>query len=114
MIYIGFSTRSHKIFARILCRKYRHCAPILIMKDKCIMYQFIARGKISLIALRLKDLNILKHYGWEFIKYDRKFIPRVKTKSYTCVQFTKQSIGINKITIQTPNALLKYLKRKSL
>lgn len=114
MIYIGFSTRSHKISARILCRKYRHCAPVLITQDKCIMYQFIARGKISLIALRLKDLNILKHYGWKFIKYDCNFTPALKSKSYTCVQFTKQSIGINKITIQTPNALLKYLKRKSL
>ena len=113
MIYIGFSKRSHKIFAQILCRQYRHCAPVLIMKDKCIVYQFVAHSKISFIALRLKDLNILKNYGWEFIKYDGKFAPALKSNSYTCVQFTQQSIGIKKITIQTPNALLKYLKRKS-
>ena len=114
MLYIAFSSRSHKLYAQILCRKYRHCAPVLMTDNKCIIYQFIKRGQIAQISIRPDDINILKHYGWKFVKYDTKFAPTIalKTKPWTCVQFTKQSIGIRKITIQTPDALLRYLNRK--
>lgn len=114
MLYIAFSSRSHKLYAQILCRKYRHCAPVLMTANKCIIYQFIKRGQIAQISIRPSDINILKHYGWKFIKYDAKFAPTIvlKTKPWTCVQFTKQSIGIRKITIQTPDALLRYLNCK--
>lgn len=111
MIYIGFSTRSHKILARILCKKYRHCAPILIEKNNYILYQFIKYKKIVPIHLKNKDVNILKRFGWVFIKYKTKIIPEhiSKTNAVTCVQFTKRILNIKNFTIQTPDALLKYL-----
>ena len=112
MIYIGFSKRTHKIYAHILCRKFRHCAPILIKNNRYIMYQFINRNKVSLIYLQKRDLNILKTYGWKFIKYNGKTDPQhaLTTKSITCVQFTKKLCGIRKIFIQTPDELYRYLK----
>ena len=114
MLYIGFSSRSHKLYAQILCRKYRHFAPVLVTDNKCIIYQFIKRGQIAQIPIRPDVINILKHYGWKFIKYDGNFALTIalKMKPWTCVQFTKQSVGIRKIMIQTPDALLQYLNRK--
>ena len=111
MIYIGFSTRTHKIYARIFCRKYRHVAPVLITKNKCIIYQFVGFNKIALIPIKKRDLSILNRYGWKFIRYNCKFTPRkaIKTQTITCVQFTKCACGIKNLTIQTPDALMKYI-----
>ena len=114
MVYIGFSTRTHKIYARILCKKYRHVAPVLITNKKCILYQFVHSNKIVLIPIKKRDLNILEHYGWIFIRYDCKFAPEyaTKTKPTTCVQFTKRACGIKNIPILTPDALLKHITNK--
>lgn len=112
MICIGFSTQTHRLYARILCRHFRHVAPILITKNKCIIYQFTERNKITLICIRHKDLHILETYGWKFIKYKCKFTPRhaLQTKPINCVQWTKRACGINKRYILTPDALFRYLK----
>lgn len=111
MIYIGFSIQSHKKLARILCKKYRHCAPIIINKNKCVIYQFISYKKIVPIHVRARDLKTLKHFGWIFVQYSGKFAPArgLKSKTITCVQFTKCALNIKNIAIQTPDALLKYL-----
>ena len=111
MIYIGFSTQSHKLFAKILCRKYRHCAPILITRNKCILYQFVSYKKIVPVYIRQQDINILKQFGWVFIKCNANYSTRnvLKSKAITCVQFTKQILNIKNISIQTPDTLLKYL-----
>ena len=112
MIYIGFSTQSNKLSARILCRTYRHCGPILIARNKCVLYQFVRYKKIVPISINRRDINILKHFGWYFIKYDGAIINKhlLKSNAITCVQFTKRAIGIKDITIQTPDTLLKYLQ----
>lgn len=114
MLYIGFSKKSHKLSAKILCKKYRHCAPVLITKEKCIIYQFVSYKKIVPIYIRPYDINTLKHFGWIFIKYNTKFDHRrvLNSKAFTCVQFTKHVLNIKNIMIQTPDALLKYLSVK--
>ena len=113
MIYIGFSTISHKTSAKILCKKYRHCAPVLIHNNKCVLYQFVAYKKIVPIHIRPRDLNKLELFGWKFIKYSGKFAPghALKSKSITCVQFTKHALHIKNIAIQTPDTLLRYLTK---
>lgn len=114
MLYIGFSTRSHKILARIFCKKYRHCAPVMIMHDKCILYQFVQRKKIVPIYLKHKDINILRQFGWIFIptnKTDISFNP-LQSNAITCVQFAKRALNIQNIKIQTPDALLKHLMKQ--
>jgi len=113
MLYIGFSIQTHKILPRIICKHFRHCAPIITKGDKCILFQFVRINKIVKIHLSIKDLNILKHYGWEFIKYPHKFDDTnvLKTKSITCVQFTKKFCRIKNKRILTPDDLYKYLTK---
>ena len=114
MVYIGFSTKTHKLMGRILCKHFRHCAPIQITKTQIVLYQFVNKNNIVKIPMKLRDINILRHNGWEFIKYSGKFAPghELKSKSITCVQFTKHVCMINKITIQTPDALFRFLTRQ--
>jgi hypothetical protein len=117
MIYIAFSKQTHKLFAKIFCRNFRHCAPMIKTKDKFILYQFVERNHIAKIKLSKRDLQILAKHGWEFIQYSNKNAPQhakdVKTMSLTCVQFTKRICGIKNIFIQRPDDLYKYVKQKN-
>ena len=114
MIYIAFSSKTHKLYAKILCKKFRHCAPVLILKNKYIIYQFIHARKIVPITIKHRDINILTMHGWVFIKFDGKIITDkvIHNHALTCVQFTKLVCGIKNKTIQTPDALLKYLIKR--
>lgn len=110
-LYIGFSTRTHKIYAKMFCKKFRHCAPVLFYKNKCVIYQFVKQNKIVPITIKHRDIKILQQYGWVFIKYNNKFI-LTNTHALTCVQFTKASCGIKNKAIQRPDALFKYITNK--
>ena len=114
IIYIGFSTKTHKILARIICKNFKHCAPVIITKNKCKIYQFTKTNKITIINVKKRDIKILEKYGWQFIRYNTKSVPQnaLHIHALTCVQFTKKFCCIKKIAIQTPDALLKYLKTK--
>ena len=114
MIYIGFSKHTHKLYARILCKKFRHCAPIDIDENKCLIYQFVRKNKIVIIPITKRDLSILNKYGWKFIKTDCEhiFVNTKSDKSWTCVQFTKHACKIKNKRIQTPYDLYKYLMTK--
>ena len=111
MIYISFSQQSNKILPNMICNKYKHCAPVVIKRNKCFMYQFTSQRNICIICLNKKDLQILKQYGWVFVKYNNKINLQncLYTKSLTCVQFTKKFCNIKKLKIQTPDSLLKYI-----
>ena len=111
-MYIGFSLKTHKLHARILCRKYKHCAPIIIIANQAIIYQFVNPKKIVAIHVRKHDLKRLEKYGWLFIKYSKSLSKKNVSNIHalTCVQFTKRVCGIKKMHIQTPDALLRYLK----
>jgi len=63
--------------------------------------------------MRKKDLNILKHHDWIFIKYDGDIIEKdiQNIRALTCVNFVKKSCRIKSLWIQTPGALLKYLTK---
>lgn len=112
ILYIGFSLTSHKLHAHILCRTYKHCAPVIVIHNKAIIYQFINPKNIVPIQIRKQDLERLKSFGWIFIKYKSNIIQKdiLKIHAMTCVQFTKQVCHIKNIYIQTPDALLRYLK----
>ena len=114
MIYIAFSMYSHKLSAKIFCRHFKHCAPMIETKDCFILYQFEKRNRIVQIQLSRRDLKILSAHGWEFIQYNAKFAPQhakeTKTTSLTCVQFTKHVCGIKNIFMQRPDDLYKYIK----
>ena len=112
MLYIGFSDYSSKHYANMLCKKYKHCAPIIINKDKTVIYQFVHINKIVKIVIRKSDLKTLKQHGWTFVKC--RLCPRQNVTPYclTCVQFTKKMCNIKNIMIQTPRALFNYLDKK--
>ena len=110
IILIGFSTCSHKLLANICCHTYKHCAPIVIYKNVYNIYQFTNSHCINIIPVKKRDLQILEQYGWKFIKYHTNHI-NTETRAKTCVQFTKKFCGIHKITIITPDALLKYVQK---
>ncbi len=113
MIIVAFCDKTSKKLPRILCKKFKHTAPILVHKDKIIMYQFIKRKNVKKIILQMRDLKILQKYGWRFVyiigsvSYDF-----ININAMTCVNFTKAVIGLKKNTIQTPLALYKYLTQK--
>lgn len=112
MIIIGFSTKTSKILPRILCKHFKHCAPIIKVGENFLMYQFVKHNDIKAIPITSYGLKLLKGAGWKFIKTNLK--PAKYPKSYnavTCVCFTKKFIGIHAPFIQTPDALYRKLKR---
>ena len=66
MIYIGFSKRSHKLYARVLCKNFKHCAPVDIQGNKCLIYQFVHKNKIVISSkFSASDYDELKVYVQE-------------------------------------------------
>lgn len=112
MLYIGFSNYSHKIHARLFCKKYKHCAPIIVTKDSVAIYQFVCMNKIVKIDIQKNDLQILEKHGWKLVKCPRDTGNINISCGLTCVQFTKNFCGIKNIWIQTPLALFRYLTEK--
>ena len=114
MVIIAFSENTSKILPRILCRNFRHCAPIVCNKKDLIMYQFINKNHIAQIHLNTRDIKILAAHGWRFIYispstpiHDFDF-----THAYSCVDLSKRAIGVHSIFIQTPYTLFRFLAKK--
>ena len=110
MVIIAFSNKTSKILPRILCRRFRHCAPIICAGRKLIMYQFTNIHNITKIELDYRDIAILRAHGWRFI-YIPIDIPHDfnSGRAYSCVDLSKRAIGINNPFIQTPYALYKHI-----
>ena len=117
MVIIAFSVKTSKILPRILCRNFRHCAPVIAGPSPTksfVMYQFVTHRNIARVTLNSRDMNILRAYGWFFICVPN-IIPDTGVRGgITCVEFTKRVIGLRCARIQTPDALFKYLTHGSL
>lgn len=112
MIIIGFSTKTSKILPRILCKHFKHCAPIIKVGENFLMYQFVKYNDIKTIPITAQGLELLKRAGWHFIKINTKPVKPFKAyNAVTCVCFTKKFIRIHAPFIQTPDALYRKLKR---
>ena len=110
MIIIAFSDKTSKILPRLICRKFKHVAPIAVHNDKLVMYQFVRRNICVKVHLRMKDIKILNKNGWSFIYLTGDVPPNFNTKNVrTCVELAKRAIGLKRRLIQTPNAMYKYL-----
>lgn len=112
MIIVAFSSKTSKILPRVFCGKLKHVAPICFEKDRLCMHQFIAPKNIAKIYLKKRDIHILTSHGWKFI-YLKNAIPNHSqdVRAITCVQFTKQIIGLTNWRIQTPGSLFKHLNK---
>lgn len=112
MIIIAFSTHTSKILPRILCRHFRHCAPIVPTARGLVMYQFVRHKTIARIKLRPRDLGTLYRHGWRFI-----FIPTDPPTdfdshimcAYTCVGLCRRALHGN-IHAITPDALYRRIR----
>ena len=112
MIIIAFSNKTSKFLPRIFCRKFKHVAPIIMNDNKITLYQFILKGNITQIQLKMRDLKILMKHGWKFIYLNSNARRNFNaSKSITCVQFTKNIIGMRNLFVQTPYQMYKTLKK---
>lgn len=111
MIIVAFSNKTSKFIPNILCRKFKHVAPIVPHNNKLIMYQFVTRGYVKKMVLQIRDIQILRAHGWKFIYVDGATMPVDFNPyaAYTCVDLAKRAIGIHNWQIQTPLALYKRL-----
>ena len=113
MIIIAFSNKTSKKFAQLVCRKFKHVAPIIPDGRFLIMYQFVRPGYVEKIKLSARDLKILKAHGWQFIYINGIDVPydfNMRT-AYSCVDLAKRAINMHNIFVQTPLALYKRLKQ---
>ena len=91
MIIIAFSNKTSKKFAQLVCRKFKHVAPIIPDGRFLIMYQFVRPGYVEKIKLGTRDLKILKAHG--FITRDSRKKERKKPglkKARRAPQFSKR------------------------
>lgn len=110
MIIIAFSTKTSKIIPKILCRHFRHVAPIVANGDCFIMYQFVRRANVAQIKLGRRDLSRLAAYGWKFIYVPYDAPPDFDAqRAYTCVDLTKRICRIHAPFVQTPDALWRFI-----
>ncbi len=113
MIIVGFTHQTSKTLPRLLCRNFRHCAPVVPSmmggEKPFVMYQFVRRGIIAQIPLNMRDMNLLRKYGWQFVHVDTA--PCCAQKGLTCVQFTKRVCGIKSARLQRPDALWRELHK---
>ena len=56
MMIIAFSDKTGKMLPRVVCKKFKHCAPIVRTDCGLVMYHFVRRGHIYKIKLRDCDI----------------------------------------------------------
>ncbi|MBN1281387.1 MAG: hypothetical protein JW985_00230 [Alphaproteobacteria bacterium] len=114
---IVFSKNTSKILPKIFCRKFRHCAVIFKYDDDKYLMLNPSLRTLDIFTLTQRDLNILKHNGWIFIKTNantanqKHHLCSIK-HSLSCVAVVKHIIGIKNPFIWTPGQLYKQLTKK--
>ncbi len=112
MVIIAFSEKTSKIFPRIVCRRFRHCAPIIPTGRHMIMYQFTTPGRIAKIKIDMSGLRRLRAAGWRFVYVPGAAAPDFDgRRAPTCVALSKRALSLHAPQIQTPDALYNYLRK---
>lgn len=113
MLLIGFTSKTSRIIPKVFCHKFRHCAPVVSVHGRggnMIMFQFVRRRHITRIALRQRDLDILRAHGWVFVCVGKQinFNPDAAT---SCVDLARRAAGYNRQPLQTPDALYRQITK---
>ncbi len=115
MIIIAFCEKTSKFLPRVLCRRFKHCAPIVATSDhgrQFVMHQFIRPGHIIQIGMNVRDMNLLRRRGWVFIQTNE--IPNNNWHgAITCVDLCRHVMGWRRRLLQTPDGLYKQLMREN-
>lgn len=110
MIIIAFSEKTSKILPRIVCRKFKHVAPIICKGEYLVMLQFVRPGVIEKIKLNNRDLSVLARFGWVFVYLPIELPNDFSTCNiWSCVGLAKRATAIHAPIIQTPDALYKMI-----
>lgn len=110
MVIIGFSDKTSKLIPRIICRHFKHCVIITKRTKTMSLHQFVHRNHVVRIAISERGIAQLESHGWVFV-FMHRTPQKFNRHAWTCVNYVKQSVGIKKFWIQTPDALYKYLKK---
>lgn len=110
MVIIAFSEKTSKFIPKFVCRKFKHCAPIIPNGRTMTMFQFTAPGQITKIEITMQGIRKLGACGWRFV-YVPCDAPAVFDTSgaISCVNLSKRALRIKAPLIQTPDGLYKYL-----
>lgn len=112
MVIIAFSEKTSKIFPRIICRKFKHCAPIIPVGRSMVMYQFTAPGRIAKIDINMHGIRRLRAAGWRFV-----YMPCDAPIGFecdgalTCVDLSKRALRIHAPWLLTPDGLYMHLHK---
>ncbi len=113
MIIVGFTCHTSQKMPHILCRHFKHCAPIIPAPIDApkpfIMQQFVRKGTVIQIPINMRDMNLLRLCGWVFVYVAAT--PQAG-RGCTCVQFTKSVCGIRHGIVQRPDGLYNLLKKR--
>lgn len=113
MIIVGFTNKTSKILPRIFCRRFRHCAPVVIEQHgKMVLHQFVRHNNIVQIPVTMRDLRLLRAHGWKFVCIPHMAHNNFHTHSArTCVGFTCRMIGMPRLHPITPYGLYSKIKK---
>lgn len=111
MVIIAFSEKTSKILPRIICRRFRHCAPITPMGRGMILHQFSSPGHITKIPINIRGISRLQKQGWRFIYLPIDAPGNLGSHAFSCVDLSKRALRLNAPHIQTPDALYRHLRK---
>ena len=112
MVIIAFSEKTSKILPRIVCRRFRHCAPIIPVGKNMIMYQFSAPGQITQIDINMHGIRRLRAAGWHFVYVPCDAPAKFENESaLSCVDLSKRALRIHAPWLLTPDGLYKHLQK---
>ena len=111
MIIIAFAPKSSKILPNIFCKNFKHCAVLVPKSNDFLLYQFIARGHIDTIKIKLRDIRILCAHGWRFVYMPIDLPHGFPFKTWTCVGLAKRAIKMWAPFVQTPDGLYRRINQ---
>lgn len=111
MVIIAFSEKTSKILPRIICRRFKHCAPIVPAGRYMVLYQFCAPGHVTKIPLNMSGIRRLRANGWQFMYVPCDPPRNFDQHAFSCVDLSKRALGMRALHVQTPDRLFKHLCR---
>ncbi|MBD5400255.1 hypothetical protein HDR61_00700 [bacterium] len=111
MVIIAFSDKTSKVIPRIVCHKFKHCAPIIPTGHDMVMYQFTRPGHVTPIKINMSGIRRLRQHGWQFIYVPHDTPPNFTTRgAISCVDLSKRALGLRAAWIWRPDGLYTYLR----
>ncbi|MDR0449574.1 MAG: hypothetical protein LBG89_03925 [Rickettsiales bacterium] len=109
---IGFTENTGRRVARLVCRRFRHCA---VVDLGSMVLANIGVDGVRLVRVDAAALGRLRAAGWVFVAAKaggKGGRGRAQFNVLNCVGFAKRVLGIRNPLILTPLQLYRYLDEK--